>query len=439
MAFTRFETDTANIIKLSDRPKQNDGLSAAQVKAKFDKAGVDLKTYLNDVLTEELERTTDGDSGADNIGATAVGDGTAETVQGILEEMDANVTALDSAAVHLTGNETIAGVKTFSSSPIVPAPTTDTQASTKKYVDDKDGARKTYVDGLDVLAVHLAGTETITGVKTFNASPVVPTPTTDTQASTKKYVDDADALKVNITDIVNDLTTGGTAVPLSAEQGKTLKGEVGTLASLSTTEKGSLVGAVNEVDSHSDTNATAIGTLASLTTTEKTNLVGAVNELDTDKVETSAIVNTLTETGTGKVLDARQGKTLSDKIGDQTYTEQNYITDAESVTASLDALDMSLELVSTKTNTALATVSLTAAGWVGDNAPYTRTYSNGAITATNPVELFAPPDITVGQLEALQAANIQGGTQSTGSIVLRAFGEKPTIDVPVAFIIRRDL
>lgn len=86
-----------------------------------------------------------------------------------------------------------------------------------------------------------------------------------------------------------------------------------------------------------------------------------------------------------------------------------------------------------------ATVSLTADGWVGDNAPYTRTYSNEAITATNPVELFAPPDITIEQLEALQAANIQGGTQSTGSIVLRAFGEKPAIDIPVTFIIRGDL
>lgn len=36
----------------------------------------------------------------------------------------------------LTGDQTIAGVKTFSSSPIVPAPTTDLQAATKKYVDD---------------------------------------------------------------------------------------------------------------------------------------------------------------------------------------------------------------------------------------------------------------------------------------------------------------
>jgi hypothetical protein len=44
-----------------------------------------------------------------------------------------------SAAIEKIENDTltIAGVKTFSSSPIVPTPTTDMQASTKKYVDEK--------------------------------------------------------------------------------------------------------------------------------------------------------------------------------------------------------------------------------------------------------------------------------------------------------------
>ena len=45
----------------------------------------------------------------------------------------------DSAVVHNTGNETVAGIKTFSSSPIVPTPTTDMQSATKKYVDDNAG------------------------------------------------------------------------------------------------------------------------------------------------------------------------------------------------------------------------------------------------------------------------------------------------------------
>ena len=38
--------------------------------------------------------------------------------------------------VATTGNQTIAGVKTFSANPIVPTPTTNFQTATKKYVDD---------------------------------------------------------------------------------------------------------------------------------------------------------------------------------------------------------------------------------------------------------------------------------------------------------------
>ncbi len=41
----------------------------------------------------------------------------------------------------------------------------------------------------DNTVVHLAGTETISGVKTFSASPIVPTPTLTTQAANKTYVD----------------------------------------------------------------------------------------------------------------------------------------------------------------------------------------------------------------------------------------------------------
>jgi hypothetical protein len=40
-------------------------------------------------------------------------------------------------ALMVTGNQTAAGVKTFSSSPIVPMPTTDYQAAPKKYVDEQ--------------------------------------------------------------------------------------------------------------------------------------------------------------------------------------------------------------------------------------------------------------------------------------------------------------
>jgi alpha-D-ribose 1-methylphosphonate 5-triphosphate diphosphatase PhnM len=58
MAFTKVTADPANIAALADRPKQNNGLSAAQVKAKFDKAGVDLKNI--------PQRCTYGRTGTDN-------------------------------------------------------------------------------------------------------------------------------------------------------------------------------------------------------------------------------------------------------------------------------------------------------------------------------------------------------------------------------------
>lgn len=45
----------------------------------------------------------------------------------------------DNAVVKLSGAQSVAGVKTFSDSPIVPTPTTDYQAATKKYVDDNAG------------------------------------------------------------------------------------------------------------------------------------------------------------------------------------------------------------------------------------------------------------------------------------------------------------
>ncbi len=46
----------------------------------------------------------------------------------------------DSTVVHTSGNETINGVKTFNSSPVVPAPTNATDAANKSYVDTATGA-----------------------------------------------------------------------------------------------------------------------------------------------------------------------------------------------------------------------------------------------------------------------------------------------------------
>ena len=57
--------------------------------------------------------------------------------------------ALDGAMVHKTGNESIDGIKTFTSSPVVPTPTTDYQAATKAYADSLVVGLLDYRGGFD--------------------------------------------------------------------------------------------------------------------------------------------------------------------------------------------------------------------------------------------------------------------------------------------------
>ena len=89
--------------------------------------------------------------------------------------------------------------------------------------------------------------------------------------------------------------------------------------------------------------------------------------------------------------------------------------------------------LSTKVNT-----TLSASGWSTEKK---YTVSNANITATSAVELLPRENngITQAQMEALSGAMIVGGAQAAGSIQLVALGDKPTTDIPVTIIIRRDL
>ena len=80
MAFSKFNTDVNNISALDDKPNKVGGLSAAQLKAKFDKAGADIKNFINSTLLAELE----GTNAAGNIGISSITGISASTVQGAL-------------------------------------------------------------------------------------------------------------------------------------------------------------------------------------------------------------------------------------------------------------------------------------------------------------------------------------------------------------------
>lgn len=81
-------------------------------------------------------------------------------------------------------------------------------------------------------------------------------------------------------------------------------------------------------------------------------------------------------------------------------------------------------------------VTLAAASWSGDSAPYTYTLTVNGVTDTSTQEIVFATSINLEQLTAGQNANIQDGGQSANTIVLKAWGEKPTVDLPIRVIMR---
>lgn len=122
-----------------DKYGQSLGGDYAQVQSNFDARAIYNQNQINAIL-DALASVTDGDSGADNVKATPLNGGTADTIQGILEELKTSEGVLDAQNVKITGNQTVNGIKTFTSSPIVPTPINSTHASSKGYVDASIGA-----------------------------------------------------------------------------------------------------------------------------------------------------------------------------------------------------------------------------------------------------------------------------------------------------------
>lgn len=116
------------------------------------------------------------------------------------------VQAGDSVAVKLTGNQTIAGVKTFTSIPVGPNadPTTANQLARMAYVDAGYAAIDARLDTLETADgqnVKLTGDQTVNGIKTFGSIPVLPAsdPIAANEAVRKAYVDALDAANVKLT------------------------------------------------------------------------------------------------------------------------------------------------------------------------------------------------------------------------------------------------
>ncbi|ELP0166313.1 hypothetical protein R1O14_001229 [Campylobacter coli] len=177
--------------------KKNEYINEIDAKAnEYDIANINAQVQAMDTkITEQINGAkTELNSKIDNK-VTKTGD---ETIAGVKTFSSPivipNATANNHATnlgqlngkVAKTGNETIAGVKTFSVPPVSATnPTANNQVANKSYVDTVGNSK-----------VALSGNETIAGVKTFNAAPVCgANPTQDAQLARKWYVDYGGGIK----------------------------------------------------------------------------------------------------------------------------------------------------------------------------------------------------------------------------------------------------
>lgn len=76
--------------------------------------------------------------------------------------------------------------------------------------------------------------------------------------------------------------------------------------------------------------------------------------------------------------------------------------------------------------------TLLASGWTGEDAPYT--YTITGYDGKN-VEVVEDVNMTLRQLAVIENAKIKSNPSSDENI-LYAFGDKPSVDVPVLLIVR---
>lgn len=175
----------------------------------------------------------------------------------LIQDVNTNQTNINNL---LNNDLSINGSKTFVKIPkcsVVPALNND--LANKKYVDDnvtninnEITTAKNSISEIKLNYVDKSIAQTINGVKTFSASPIVPTPVENTEVTNKKYVDDADAAN------------------------KTL---ITTLQSSLSTTNGNVTSLTSRVSAN-ETNITALQTKANNNSTNITNILNRLNEIE---------------------------------------------------------------------------------------------------------------------------------------------------------------
>ncbi|EAK6061045.1 hypothetical protein LPX48_001228 [Campylobacter coli] len=219
------DTATSQISQLKDTSlnlvNEAKNTATTEISNKKEEHKQELETKKNEYINEIDAKANEYDIANINAQVQAMNTKITEQINGAKTELNSKI----DNKVTKTGNETIAGVKTFSSSIVIPNATANNHATNLGQLNGKVAktgnetiagvktfsvppvsatnptannqvANKSYVDTVGNSKVALSGNQTIAGVKTFSAPPVCgANPTQDAQLARKWYVDYGGGIK----------------------------------------------------------------------------------------------------------------------------------------------------------------------------------------------------------------------------------------------------
>ena len=390
-------------------------------------------------------------------------DGVTENVQ---TQIDAK--AADNAVVHLTGNETISGTKTFTGG-VVMKGGADVASSGNAVLNVEGVATDTdyidmYVSGGTNITRPLVLQNNSSGSGNVGIGTATPSEKLEVVGNVKatKFKGDGSEL-TNVPYPVISVAGKTGAVTLAASD----VGAIATVENLTVSDSlsytmtdGTIKAGFQKIDNdthmvlvgYSNVEDRCVGLFVRPNSDYAQISVGFYNQSNGDMdianpaVTFTNLANPLINTDAANKayvdtsVSTKQSKITTNGIlkGDGTGT----VTAAEEIEVELVELTAdsigaaNKEYVDSVVTGITLSVTLASASWTGTAAPYTYTISNSAITATSTQELTPATDITADKLTALQNANIIDGGQAPGSMTLKAFGEKPSVDIPVRIIVK---
>ncbi len=114
----------------------------------------------------------------------------------------------------------------------------------------------------------------------------------------------------------------------------------------------------------------------------------------------------------------------------------NCVTDAEGVVE--DAQNAAEEVIGEKADKSKTyQMTMSAASWTGDAAPYSIDLTVEGVTDTSNVDII-PQASTDEQIDAWLGLSYMLGSQTEGKVTIQSWGDKPAVDIPITVIVRGD-